>query len=90
MAIASFIIQTQEQERAAVKEALSRRSDATVLPWDNPPCLVAVIERPATDMEAVERAIKTTPGVIAVATAFLSIEDELEDDVQRPPSAAER
>jgi nitrate reductase NapAB chaperone NapD len=80
MAIASFIIQTREQDLTAVKDILSRRSDATVLPWESPPCLVAVIERPAQDMEAAERAIKTTPGVISVATAFLTIEDELEND----------
>jgi len=80
MAIASFIIQTLERDLTAVKDILARRSDATVLPWESPPCLVAVIERPATDMEAVERAIKTTPGVISVATAFLTIEDELADD----------
>jgi nitrate reductase NapAB chaperone NapD len=87
MAIASFIIQAREQDLTAVKDTLSRRSDATVLPWESPPCLVAVIERPATDMEAVERAIKTTPGVISVATAFLTIEDELEDNDRRLQNA---
>lgn len=80
MAIASFIIQTREQDLTAVKEVLARRADATILPWESPPCLVAVIERPAADMEAAQRAIKTTPGVLSVATAFLTIEDELEDD----------
>ncbi|MHC1710760.1 MAG: chaperone NapD [Solidesulfovibrio sp.] len=87
MAIASFIIQAREQDLADVKDALSRRSDATVLPWESPPCLVAVIERPAQDMAAAERAIKTTPGVISVATAFLTIEDELEDDAPRAKNA---
>jgi nitrate reductase NapAB chaperone NapD len=87
MAIAFFIIRAGEQDLPAVKDALSRRSDATVLPWESPPCLVAVIERPATDMEAVERAIKTTPGVISVATAFLTIEDELEDNDRRLQNA---
>jgi len=78
MAIASFIIQAREQDLAAVKDALSRRPDATVLPWEKPPCLVVVVERLAGELETVERAIKATPGVLSVGTAYLNIEDELE------------
>ena len=60
--------------------AFIRDQGLRVLPWDEPPCLVLVVERPAADLEAVERAIKATPGVVSLATAYLNIEDELEAD----------
>ncbi|MBI5520822.1 MAG: chaperone NapD [Desulfovibrio sp.] len=77
MAIASFIIHTTRQDLAGVKASLSQRRDATILPWESPPCLVAVIERPSKELERVEREFKATPGVLSVATAYLNIEDEL-------------
>ncbi|HCR14383.1 chaperone NapD [Solidesulfovibrio sp.] len=77
MAVASFIVQSSEDSLTGVKEALSRRPDATVLPWEGSPDLVVVIERPSDELPAVERAIRTTPGVVAVAAAYLSLEDEL-------------
>lgn len=76
MAVASFIVQSSEDSLTGVKEALSRRPDATVLPWEGSPDLVVVIERPSDELPAVERAIRTTPGVVAVAAAYLSLEDE--------------
>ncbi|WP_300154809.1 chaperone NapD [Solidesulfovibrio sp.] len=77
MAVASFIVQTSKDGLAGVKETLARRPDATVLPWEGSPDLVVVIERPSDELPAVERAIRATPGVLAVAAAYLSLEDEL-------------
>lgn len=77
MAVASFIVQSSEDSLSGVREALSRRPDATVLPWEGSPDLVVVIERPSDELPAVERAIRATPGVVAVAAAYLSLEDEL-------------
>ena len=86
MAVASFIVQSSEDSLSGVKEALSRRPDATVLPWEGSPDLVVVIERPSDELPAVERAIRATPGVVAVAAAYLSLEDEL----ARPETPRER
>ncbi len=77
MAVASFIVQTNQESLAGVKETLARRPGTTVLPWEGSPDLVVVIEQPSDALPAVERAIRTTPGVVAVAAAYLSLEDEL-------------
>lgn len=87
MAIASFIIQTTESEREAVKSALSRHEGALVLPWGESPNLVVVVERPSGEMLEVERAMKAVPGVLSVAAAYLSIEDELECGAGQPAFA---
>ncbi len=86
MAVASFIVQTGADALAGVKEALSRRTDATVLPWEGSPDLVVVIEGPSDALPDAERDIRATPGVLAVAAAYLSLEDEL----ARPETPGER
>lgn len=78
MAVTSCIIQTLEGRLAAVRQALSRRPDCSVLRWENPGCLVVVTECPAAGLEALMGELAATPGVVSLTIAYCSIEDELD------------
>ena len=78
MAIASFVLQMEPGRGAEAAAALSRVPGLT-LEFSGEQNLVAVVERASAELPQVESGLKEVPGVLCVITAYLNIEDELEE-----------
>ena len=78
MAIASFLVLVDSESLEKVRRSLSGRNDLTLHAAQDPNHLVVVAERPSNELHDVERELKGLAGVLALSTAYLSIEDELE------------
>lgn len=78
MAIAGFVFEVERGMEGEAQAGLAALAGITVHRREDVAGLVAVAERPAAEMAELEREFKRTPGVLAVSTAYLNLEDELE------------
>jgi nitrate reductase NapAB chaperone NapD len=78
MAIASFLVLVDRESLDKVRRSLSGRDDLMLHAAQDLNHLVVVAERPSNELHDVEREFKGLGGVLAVSTAYLNIEDELE------------
>lgn len=77
MAVASFLLQVVPGSQAAVERRCSSLEGVTFHPTQSNEDMVLVAEMHSSELPGLEHTLKHTEGVLSLATAFLSIEDEL-------------
>jgi len=80
MAIASFLMQVTPGSADRVGSQAAALEGLSVLRPETPDHLVIVAELPSRELQAMERRLRCIEGVLAMPAAFLSVEDELEED----------
>jgi len=78
MAIASFLMQVTRGAAERVGSQVAGIEGLTIHPSADPDQLVVLAELPSGELQAMERRLRCIEGVLALPTAFLSLEDELE------------
>ena len=78
MAIAGFVFEVERGMEGEAQAGLSALPGITVHRREDVAGLVAVAERPSAELPGLERECKQVPGVLAMTTAYLNLEDELE------------
>lgn len=79
MAIASFLVLVENGRLEEARAVLAAMEGLTVQDAGDAHHLVVVAQSPSGHLPGLEQSMKAVDGVLALSTAYLNIEDELEE-----------